>query len=319
MSLELNGSPIKLTEDQLQEVEQLSGANHSVKDLALYFLLDEKQFEEAFNAENSIIKKHYDRGRLMVNAAINMKLFDSAKDGNITANQQLQKAAAYNKLENAKKRATLDQERHKFNQLQEFIQKKHKGELSPDFALYYEQLDMVRALWYKRETKGFIMNALLSSYKDLTYYQAKKRFEEAINFFYLDSEIQLAAWANAYADFMDQMAAICFEIGDFEQAKFITKEAFNYRKEAENFKPKDDSDKQKIIVIYTSNTEMQGLPKANRARLKSHIDSLPDISDSDRNRLHFEAQDGSGKGNALNTNIPDIPYLEINEDESNKD
>jgi hypothetical protein len=319
MNLMQTGSSIVLTVEELEQLEKLAGANYSIEDLAVFFNRDKKLFTEAFNAPDSELKFHYNRGQLIVQAEINIKLYDSAKEGNITASQQLQKAAAHNKLENAKKRATLNLVHQKYEQLQEFIRKKHKGELPPDLAMHYEQLDFVRAMWYKRETKEFIINALLSSYPEMTFYRAKQCYEQSINFFYLDSEIQISAWANAYADFMDQMAAICFEMADFEEARLLTRDAFIFRKDAENFKPKDDKDNRKIIVIYTSDTSMQGLPKANRAKLKSHIDSLPDISDADRNRLHFEAKDGVGNGNILNTEIPEIPYLEINEDESDKD
>lgn len=318
MNLELNGSSIELTPEQIEELEKLAGCNYSAEDIAIYFGFNKKAFVAAFNAPDSEIKEHYDRGRLLVQAMANTSFYDSAKAGNITAYQQLTNAANYNKLENAVKKSLMQKEKQSFAELQEFVQKKHKGEMPAELAIYYEQLDTVRSLWHKQHTKEFIINVLLSSYSDITYYRAKKLFDEAMNFFYLDSEVQYATWCNVYAEKCDIIASIAFEMRDFKIHEKYMARAMEFRKEAELYKPKPKENETKYINIYTVEPEQLGLPKADRKRLKDHINGLSDIDSNQRDRLHLEAQDGEGKGNIMGGDLSKINYLQ-NESEESED
>lgn len=298
-----------LDEEQYEKIEQLAGANYSPEDIASYLKIDRKQFVDEYNKENSKIRYHYNRGQLVVRANDDIQLYESAKSGNITAYNQLEKAKAANKLEQVKKKHMLAIEKIKTEKLQFFMQTKHKGELDADLSLKYEQLDLVRSLWQKGHAKNYIINALFSSFPKLSYYKARIIFDEAINFFYLDSDIKKQSWRNYYADQLEIMAKICMDMNDFNQARLLIREASEMRelhlpekedKEAENTEP---------VVIYTLEPENLGLAKANRKRLAEFIDNLEDITESGRDRLHMEAMDGKSEGNILNIDVEEVEYL----------
>jgi hypothetical protein len=58
------------------------------------------ELHEAYMDKESDFTYHYDRGRLIAQADIDMKLLESAKGGNITAIQQLQKTQKLKHFEN---------------------------------------------------------------------------------------------------------------------------------------------------------------------------------------------------------------------------
>jgi hypothetical protein len=309
---------LDLTPEQYEEIEKLAGVNWSVDDIAKNLDIDPVEFQTAFDAPGSKIKWHYERGILLVKGKSQMELYNSAITGNVTAMQQMEKARAANKLEQVKKKAQLAAEQKKADTIQRFLQGHTKNELSPELIVYYEQMDMVRSLWQKGHNKNYIINIMLSSWDKLSFYKAKKIFDDAINFFYLDSDIKKQAWANYYADSLDVAAQICFEMSDFEQFRRLRNDAAAMRQIHVPDPPKDTDVGGKRIFIYTINPETLGLPRANRTKLAKWIDSLPDISDSGRDRLHMEAMDGQSTENILNYPIQDVEYLEVKKEEKDE-
>jgi hypothetical protein len=302
---------LDLTPEQYEDIEKLAGVNWSLEDIAKNLDIDPDEFLAAFDTPGSRLKYHYERGILLVKGASQMSLYDSARAGNITAIQQLEKAQLANKFEHSKKKALLAAERKKADQIQSFLEGHTKDELTPELLTYYEQLDMVRSLWQKGHTKNYILNNLLSSYKKLSFYKARIIYDDAMNFFYLDTGIKKKAWANFYADRLDAMAQICIDMGEIDQARKLTNDAAEMRQVHVPDPPNTDSSSGKRIFIYTINPETLGLPRANRAKLAKWIDSLPDISDSGRDRLHMETMDGHSSDNILNYPIQDVEYLDV--------
>lgn len=307
-----------LTPEDYHDIQRYAGLNWSLEDIAKTLDIDPDVFQEAFEAENSKIKYHYERGILLVKSSAAKELYDSAVKGNITAIQQLEKARAANKFEQAKKKALLSAERKKAEQIQSFLQGHTAAELTPELLTYYEQLDFVRGLWQKGHNRNFILNNLLSAYKKLSFYKARIIYDEAMNFFYLDTGIKKKAWANYYADRLDAMAQICIDMGDIDQARKLTNDAAEMRQVHVPDPPNTDSGPGKRIFIYTINPETLGLPRANRAKLAKWIDSLPDISDSGRDRLHMEVMDGQSSANILNYPLTDVEYIDVQKEEKDE-
>lgn len=95
---------INLTEEQIKLIEQLAGVNYTPQEIALFFQEDLVAFMAFFDAPDSKLRYHYDRGKLMAKAKVDMSLLDSAQNGNITAAQLVKKAANQKDHEEFKRR-----------------------------------------------------------------------------------------------------------------------------------------------------------------------------------------------------------------------
>ena len=199
---------MELTPSQYKDIEQLASINYSVKQIAMYLDVDYKEFQKSFNGTDSKIRYHYDRGKLVTQAEIDKANLRRAKDGNMTSIQQWKKDAGAQKLENLKKQVFYDEERNEYEQLQGLIERGETKNLPEKVVNYYEQIDFIRCLYNKYESKSFIINAVVIQFPRLSKYQATNLYYETLNFFNLDNQVKVEAWANKYADRLDNMARI---------------------------------------------------------------------------------------------------------------
>jgi ABC-type uncharacterized transport system ATPase subunit len=88
------------TPEQIEEIESLAGINYTIKQMAMYFNIPVKDLQREFENKDSEFRFHYDRGQLVSQATIDMKVYESAKGGNTTAQQQIEKIRAARKFEN---------------------------------------------------------------------------------------------------------------------------------------------------------------------------------------------------------------------------
>ena len=91
---------MNLSNDQLKIVEQLAGINYTVRQIAIYFDISVNKLYREFRDKKSTFRYHYDRGKLISQADIDMNLQASAKGGNLTAQQQLEKIKSARHFEN---------------------------------------------------------------------------------------------------------------------------------------------------------------------------------------------------------------------------
>lgn len=89
--------------DQFQVIEELAGLNYTPEEIAMYMDIPEKQFMYEFNLPESEIHFHYNRGILIAKAEVDMQTLESAKTGNITASQRLDKIQQRKQFELLKK------------------------------------------------------------------------------------------------------------------------------------------------------------------------------------------------------------------------
>ena len=82
---------MNFTNEQTEEIEKLAGLNYTIKQIALYFAIDPNKLQKEFNDSDSTFRYHFDRGRLIAQAEIDMQTLILAKGGNITAMQRLDK------------------------------------------------------------------------------------------------------------------------------------------------------------------------------------------------------------------------------------
>jgi len=92
------------TEKQLEEIENLSGLNYTFKQIAMYLNVSLVGMIDDYNDPQSEFRFHYDRGQLMASAQIDQSNLESAKTGNISAQQRYDKRQRENMLRKAKAR-----------------------------------------------------------------------------------------------------------------------------------------------------------------------------------------------------------------------
>jgi len=303
----------ELTEDAISTIENLAGCGWRPEDIAVYLGFDKKLFVKEWANDNSKIAYHYKRGVLIAQGSVDVQVLSSAKAGDLRAVSQFKKHLDRAALDNQKKRIMVQRELEQYDMLQQYINTGHGDNMPEEERLYYEQLDMVRCLHNKYESKSFIVNALKTSYPDLSMYLANKVYYEALNFFYLDNAVKKEAWANVYAEKLDNAAVIAFEMNDMKTYKELVVEAAKMRgvfKEDKAELPEGFYDRRPIV--YSIDASMFNLPKANRNTLANYIDNLPDIPESDKKRLHLEGMTGKSDASVLDVNIDDIEYLSEN-------
>lgn len=162
---------------------------------------------------------------------------------------------------------------------------------------YLHLLDKIRGMRLRIDqfgSKDIIVKELMLT-ENLSRYKAGKIYDEAIEYFYSDTTISKTAWRNVYADMMDKMINVAAQlVRDIQGAEKVAKMA----KEAAVLRGVDLPDKEEMpkdldkrpFVVYSTDAEMLGLPKANRTRLAQMIDALPDLSEKERIRIKSEAQ-----------------------------
>ena len=88
------------TEDQIEAIERLAGVNYTVDQIAMYLDVPPGDLQEQFDDEDSDFRFHYDRGKLIAQAKIDMQTQGSAEKGNLTAAQTLEKIRQSRHFEN---------------------------------------------------------------------------------------------------------------------------------------------------------------------------------------------------------------------------
>jgi hypothetical protein len=225
----------------------------------------------------------------MAQAEIDKANLRRARDGNLTSIQQWKKDALHQGIENLKKQVFFDQQHQEYEQLQALIERGEVKNLPEPMVQYYEQIDLIRSLYNKYESKSYIISAVILQWPKLSRYQATRLYNESLNFFNLDNEVKVVAWANIYADRLDNMARICFELNDFETARRLTMNAAELRgvgKEHPNQVPEALLDRRP--VFYTMRLKDIGVAEVNRHELAAFIDAL-DVTETQRSRLRREA------------------------------
>ncbi len=294
---------MQLSPEQYNDIEQLAAINYSISQISMYLDIDYNQFHQAFNEPDSPIRYHYDRGKLITQAEIDKANLKRAKDGNMTSIQQWKKDANFQNLENLKKQVFYDKQQSDYEQLQGLIERGYTGNMPEKTVLYYEQVDFIRCLYNKYESKSYVINAVVVQWPNLSKYQATQLYYESLNFFNLDNPVKVEAWANIYADRLDNMSRICYELNDFETARRLTMDSAKLRgvgKDKPNEVPDELLDRRP--VFFTMKLREIGIPEINRNELASLIDNLP-ISERQKSKFKREAM------------IEDVPFEFMDHDQ----
>lgn len=177
--------------------------------------------------------------------------------------------------------------------LQQYIDTGRTAEMPAEILQYLNELELVRGQLLRFENKHTIRELLKSPPYNLSDYVARKRINDAINFFYIDNEVKRDAWRGLYADKLDRIGLVMLkaakDVRDLEKAGQILLKAAELRgvfdEVVENL-PEELF--QKPVRIYTTDITHLGHEKINRNELARMIDSYK-IPEVDRARINQEA------------------------------
>jgi hypothetical protein len=169
------------------------------------------------------------------------------------------------------------------------------NELPIEYQEYYDLMDFVRGLAAKSSrngkliTKQGIINLLVSE-KNITPYQARILYEDAVNFFFSSQNIKKEAFSNLYADQLDEAALLALHTNQLDIYVNLKKEAAKlrgcYDKKQVDI-PQELYRKQN--VIYTTNVEDIGGTPEDLKELEKQLDALPEVPVLKLDRAKMEA------------------------------
>lgn len=177
--------------------------------------------------------------------------------------------------------------------------------LPDEYQEYYSVLEKVRGLrakgTYNKKliSKTGIIKLIKSEY-DVSDYTARKIYDDSINFFYSQDNILPEAFANLYADKLDEAAQLALHSNQLEAFEKLTMSAAKLRKCFEKKAPEIPKEMYiKPVVIYTTSAEEVGLIPEDMKNVEKLLDSLPDIPSIKMQRVKAEAGVPGYKFNVL--------------------
>ena len=93
---------MEFTQEQFETIENLAGINYTIRQLAMYFDISAQLLYNEYENKESEFAYHFDRGRLMASADVDMQLLKDAKAGNMTAAAMFKKAEQASRINNLK-------------------------------------------------------------------------------------------------------------------------------------------------------------------------------------------------------------------------
>ena len=178
----------------------------------------------------------------------------------------------------------------------DFIENGNPDDADPAIVEYLEQLDKVRGMKLRFDrwaSKDAIIGHLIKV-DGMTRYLANQLYNDALQYFYCDSTISKEAWRNLYAEDQEKDIAV---------ARMLAKDASDFakiskmRKELAELRGlfKDDPEElpeewfQKPWKLYAMDAEFLGMPAIDRPKLAKQIDTLPELTEKERELIKREA------------------------------
>ena len=178
--------------------------------------------------------------------------------------------------------------------LREWVDNGRKDTLPEEMVEYLSQLEVVRGFHLQNMTRSNIVRILTQEPYGLSKWEAQQRYNDAINFFYIQEDIKVEAWANVYAEKMEQMARALLQVMDmedmraYEQYRKYLESAMEMRAKYAKEEGLPEEVYKKPFKVYTLDITELGIPAPDRSQLMRDIDSFA-IEEEDKIRVKREA------------------------------
>ncbi|MGJ1419982.1 hypothetical protein ACR79T_10175 [Sphingobacterium spiritivorum] len=278
MSKPIKHPNISLTEEEWEKLETLSGLGYSTDKIAVYFGLDKRIFNQIASDKDSFLSERLEAGRIKQDIDERYALYDAAKDGDIPAQKQIYEI----KRTRAFKISKLDifgsfDSKKILDQLNNYIQSGGKLDVSVEEQLYIDTLLFMRDMdtqYGRRATVDFFVKHF-----KLKHQRASEMYDESMNLFYRDREVNKKALRHKYADRLEMAATVVASNAETARDWEVYG---NLTKQASTLLELDKPDVEKMpkelylppVKVYTLDAEEVGLPAINRNDLAAEIDAL---------------------------------------------
>ena len=207
-------------------------------------------------------------------------------------------------------------------QLSVIVKTGNLSNLPQEYQEYYSIMEKVRGLRAKSVYNGKIINKagiirLLKTEYQINEYTARKIYDDSLNFFYTQDNVKPEAFANLYADRLDDAATLAMQNNQLDLFEKLTMSAAKLRGCFEK-KPIEIPQElyRKQTVLYTTDVEdIGGIPE-DLKELERQLDALPEIPVIKLERAKMEA--GITKFDILKMAAEDADSF-IDQDEDKKD
>ncbi|WP_445458429.1 hypothetical protein [Flavobacterium sp. HNIBRBA15423] len=178
-----------------------------------------------------------------------------------------------------------------------FLQNGSLDNAPEGIAEYVTLLDKTRGMllrFDKYPNDDIIANSLVITEK-ISKVKARKIINESREFFYADVQVSKEAWRNILAEKMLKVINLSMlSIKDVSDGDKVTKmiERLSHLRNLDKVDAEELPEElfQQQFVVYTTDAEQLGLPKANRNAIKEFIDKkVPDLTEKEKQRLYQEA------------------------------
>lgn len=202
---------LSLTEEVSQELENLSALGYSLDDMAMYFDVDKIYFRQAAQNVESKIYYYIQRGKLMAAAKEQLELLKAAETGNVTASEHLGKIRRTKGWEVSK----LDifggfEDKRLLDRINDYVQSGSLNDLKNEEAIYLDALLLFAGMgrrYGRRNTVAFFTKPPFG----LKYARASEMYDEAINLFHADRQIERKAMRHLFAEQLQEAALVVRE------------------------------------------------------------------------------------------------------------
>lgn len=284
---------LNLSDEEWDKLETLSALGYSNDKIATYFGINKTVFRQVAEDGNSFLAERLEAGKLKQDMDERMALYNVALSGDVPAQKQIHEI----KRSRAFKISKMDifgtfEHRHILEKLNDYIQAgKAIADISVEEQLYIDALIFIRdmdSIYGRRATVDFFVKNF-----GLKHQRASQMYDEAVNLFYGDRNINKKALRHKFAERLEMAANVVAQNAESSRDYEVYG---NLTKQAATLLELDKPDVNKLpkemylppIKVFTLNTELVGLPPINRNDLAAEIDAL-DQPESVKSNLRQDA------------------------------
>lgn len=167
--------------------------------------------------------------------------------------------------------------------------------LPENIANYFDAMDKVRGMklrFDKWGSKDAIIDYLVNV-EGFSRYLAMKLHDQAVEFFYCETQVSKEAWYNLLLDKMEKNLHFAIlrskDTSDAAKIQKMIEQMANIIKDMFPDKDHEDDGFRRPVKLYTMSAEEAGLPSVDRKALNAMIDNYPEIPEVVKTKIKEEA------------------------------
>tara|TARA_R110002050_G_scaffold69507_2_gene150348 strand:+ start:25963 stop:26589 length:627 start_codon:yes stop_codon:yes gene_type:complete len=175
----------------------------------------------------------------------------------------------------------------------DFIENGNPTDADPAVVEYLELMDKIRGMYLRFDkfgSKDHIVNHLIKV-DGFSRYLANNLYNDTLEYFYCENKISKDAWRNICLEKMEKVANLAMmlikDVADAAKVHKMWVDMNNSMPEAKETLPEEWF--LKPWKMYAMDAELVGLPNVDRPTLAKHVDSLPELSEKEREMIKREA------------------------------